>query len=104
MLLSSVNDMLDLKLIEQNKFLPKLEVFEPKSTFEFIEAMFKPQLQTQNCSLNIEFDQDEGQVSELLRPDKSCLSLRMPLPDKLIGDQIRLKQIIINIIKSMVKS
>ena len=40
MLLSSVNDMLDLKLIEQNKFLPKLEVFEPKSTFEFIEAMF----------------------------------------------------------------
>ena len=35
-----VNDMLDLKLIEVNQFEPKLQVFSPRNTFDFILSMF----------------------------------------------------------------
>ena len=42
MLLSLVNDVLDLKMIEQDKYAPKLERFKPKETLEFIVAMFQP--------------------------------------------------------------
>ena len=36
MILISVNDMLDYRLIEENTFAVKAELFKPKKTFEFI--------------------------------------------------------------------
>ena len=42
LLLASVNDMLDLRLIEENKFRPKIDLFSPKETFKFILSMFQP--------------------------------------------------------------
>lgn len=42
LLLCLVNDILDLKLIEENKFVPKNEVFSPRETFNFITKMFAP--------------------------------------------------------------
>ena len=36
MILISVNDMLDYRLIEENTFAVKAELFKPRETFEFI--------------------------------------------------------------------
>ena len=50
-MISLVNDMLDLKLIEKNKFVQKIEVFSPKDTFNFIINMFAPMTKVHNTSL-----------------------------------------------------
>ena len=42
LLLSLVNDILDLKLIEENKFIAKNSLFDPLKTFEFIKNIFTP--------------------------------------------------------------
>ena len=44
LLLCLVNDILDLKLIEEDKFVPKNEIFSPRDTFNFITTMFEPQV------------------------------------------------------------
>ena len=51
MLLCLVNDSLDMQLIEQNKFVPKVEVFSPAETFKFIINMFQPNLKLQKSTL-----------------------------------------------------
>ena len=43
LLLCLVNDVLDIKLIQEGKFKPKLEKFEPKKLLDFIVAMFQTQ-------------------------------------------------------------
>ena len=40
LLLGIVNDILDLKLIEVGKFVPKLETFSPLAALEFAVSMF----------------------------------------------------------------
>ena len=45
MLLCLVNDILDLKLIEENKFVSKQELFSVKDTLDFIINMFGPQVE-----------------------------------------------------------
>ena len=40
LLLSLVNDMLDINLIEEGKFVPKTEQFKLEDTFKFLTAMF----------------------------------------------------------------
>ena len=52
LLLGSLNDLLDLKLIEENKFVPKKEIFSPSETFTFILTMFAPVIEIQNCKLD----------------------------------------------------
>ena len=54
LLLCLVNDILDFKLIEEDKFVAKQEIFSPKSTFEFITNMFSPQAKMQNTKLKFE--------------------------------------------------
>ena len=36
MLLFSVNDILDFKLIEESNFIPKTQTFSPRDTFKFV--------------------------------------------------------------------
>ena len=46
LLLCLVNDVLDIKMIQSQKFQPKVEKFNPvKDVLEFIVAMFNPQAQ-----------------------------------------------------------
>ena len=42
LLLGLVNDILDYKLIEENNFLPKNELFSLQETFKFILEIFGP--------------------------------------------------------------
>ena len=47
LLLCLVNDVLDIKLIEEGKFQKKMERFEPQKLLDFIVAMFEPQAEMQ---------------------------------------------------------
>ena len=53
LLLSLVNDMLDLKLIDEGKFVPKKELFKPRELLQFISAMFEPQMKLADNTLSI---------------------------------------------------
>lgn len=54
MLLCLVNDVLDIKQIEQGVFEKKVQEFSPKSTLEWIAAMFKPQAAMVNTRIDTE--------------------------------------------------
>jgi len=103
LLLSLVNDVLDLKMIQHGQFTAKFEHFNPAEILDFILAMFKPQAGMQGTQLGYEtvsvadLDQaiDNGHAESLLP--------RHRLPDKLNGDQNRLKQILINLVKNALK-
>ena len=58
LLLSLVNDMMDIKLIEQGDFVPKIENFKPNLTFQFIKSMFEPSMKHVNSSLSLAAEQD----------------------------------------------
>ena len=45
LLLCLVNDSLDLRLIEQGKFVERRELFSPRETLNFITKMFAPQVE-----------------------------------------------------------
>ena len=51
MLVCLVNDVLDLKQIEDLNFTPKKETFSPTATFNFVTSMFAPQLAMQKAKL-----------------------------------------------------
>lgn len=104
LLLCLVNDVLDIKMIEQEQYQSKMEPFEPKKTLDFIVAMFSPQAEMQKTTIYVETISAEEsiraashnfQIDELLPTE--------PLPEALIGDQIRLKQILINLVKNALK-
>ena len=52
LLLSMVNDVLDIKLIESGNFTPKFETFNPLQTLQFIKDIFSPQTEMQKTTLN----------------------------------------------------
>ena len=54
LVLSLVNDTLDLSLIEKGKFFPKIQSFSPTETFKFIIRMFSSQMKMQDTSLTFE--------------------------------------------------
>ena len=51
LLLVLVNDVLDLKLIEEGDFVPKSEEFSLEETFNFIIKMFSPDFYFQRSSI-----------------------------------------------------
>ena len=54
LVLSLVNDTLDLSLIETGKFFPKIQSFSPTETFKFIIRMFSSQMKMQDTNLTFE--------------------------------------------------
>ena len=51
LLLCLVNDTIDLKLIEQGRFINQLEKFQPREVFQFILNTFKVQFKMKNYKL-----------------------------------------------------
>ena len=80
-----------MKMIEEGKFAVKSHTFNVKDLFNFITLMFEPQLKVQNNHLELEMQYCEGKVKY------------GELPRELTGDQIRLKQILINLTKNALK-
>ena len=83
LVLCFANDILDLQLLEENKFFPKKEIFAPEETLKFVIDLFRPMANFQRSTVNYR---------------------ALGLPEKLFGDQIRLKQILINLVKSRLAS
>ena len=108
LLMSFVNDMLDIKLIAEGKFAQKLSLFKPRETLAFINSMFEPQFRMLNLPLRIEIKNQpnekgaKGKDTRLLEMNSSSANGNQ-LPDILYGDQIRLKQILINLINNALK-
>ena len=105
LLLCSANDNLDLTVIEEGKFIPISEKFQPKAIFTFVLDIFAPWLRMQSNTLKFEA------VSRLRCPnDESMLlaeaddsTVPAELPGVLTGDHLRLKQVLINLVKNTLK-
>ena len=68
LLLCLINDILDLKMIEQDKFTTKQELFDPTKTLKFVVRIFTQQAKLQNSALSFEVVPSLGdpKISSLL--------------------------------------
>ena len=55
MLMASVNDMLDLRLIEDGLFMPKIQSFKPWKALKFIQNMLDGLSQISNTDIEIDY-------------------------------------------------
>ena len=84
LLLCLVNDILDMKMIDEDQFVTRHEEFDPTATLNFIVSMFAQTAEMQDTQLT--FVETNGK-----------------LPVTLIGDQVRLKQVLVNLTKNALK-
>lgn len=115
LLLHFVNNVLDLRMITNSSFLAKEANFDPNVTIFMILNMFSEQASMQN--VNLIFSgltyiptpmkrgaRSEEQISELFEladsSDGSLIRARLPC---LLGDQVRLQQVLINLLKNALK-
>lgn len=82
-LLSLVNDVLDLSKIEAEKLTFESIAFNPQEQLKEAFEFFKPKIADKNLSTSLFFEND--------------------LPVSLLGDPLRLKQVIINLLSNSVK-
>ena len=83
--------------------MPKLESFNPFAVLQFIIAIFKPMIQLQGTELIYETTRADDLEEALLYDHHRMLMTQQPLPIRLIGDEVRLKQILINLVKNAFK-
>ena len=60
LLLSLVNDILDLKLIEEGQFEAKMERFNPREAIDFILKMLNGQVALSNTKIQVDYIADEA--------------------------------------------
>ena len=82
------------KLIEEKTFAIKSELFKPRETFEFILSLLS---QTSFNDEQIIFEVKN--IDNMDANDYSHVLLNKDLPENLIGDKIRMTQILLNLIK-----
>ena len=104
LLLCLVNDILDLKMIDQDRFITRSELFNPNVTFKFVSNIFKKQAEMMDAPLIFETVQ-KLRSPEIVGPDDRELfdDELAPLPQQLIGDHLRLKQVLVNLVKNALK-
>lgn len=104
LLVCLVNDILDHKLIEQGKFRQRLITFKPIDTLQFVVNMFKNQADLLNIDLSFHVVQGPlTEQSRLLVFTQDHQEATTKFPVELYGDQIRLQQILVNLVKNAVK-
>ena len=94
--------MIDLKMIKHNEFKLQKKTFSPLEVLQFIMSLLSPQASDQRIEFSLKT------VSASLLNNLSCVKrygdlLETPLPDKLEGDEVRLKQVLINLVKNALK-
>lgn len=103
LLLSLVNDVLDIKLIQNGCFEPSLTVFNPLKTLNFVKAMFRPLAQMQRTSLTFRPVNHVTLKFGHVHNFEDSLMIKGDLPQSLYGDERRLKQVMINLVKNALK-
>ena len=101
LLLSLVHDVLDLKVIESGKFVRNDCPFCPIDTLDFIKSMFEAQCEMQNTAIRFQTTSVDS-IKYGFRRVPDVLSYES-LPETLIGDNLRLKQVLINLTKNAMK-
>ena len=77
MLLSLVNDILDLKLIDEGQFEPKMERFRPKDAINFILKMLDGQGELSNTKIVVEYIAvDETSNNDIIRVNSDLKPLQ----------------------------
>ena len=82
-LMSIINDILDLSKIEAGKFHIDKEPINPRSLINEIQTMFQAKINQKNLSFILDIDEN--------------------LPDTIIIDSVRIRQVLINIIGNAIK-
>ena len=105
LLLVLANDTFDMQAIFENKFKSRPEKFSPKKVLQFVQKLFATQCKIQDVELSLKTgDQDE--INQLVRAGDYDAMLQIArdkfkhLPEFLIGDQVRFKQVLINVVKT----
>lgn len=104
-LLSLVNDVIDLRQVQDGVLTAKSVVFDPLAVFTYMKEVFKPQLKRAKIVLKT-ICVDVSHFKSSLQPplEHSFKPLvQEKLPRLLKGDEIRLKQVLINLIKNSIK-
>ena len=83
--------------------MPKLESFNPLTVLQFIIAIFKPMTHLQRTELVYETTKAADLDKAFLYDHNETFMTLQPLPLCLIGDEVRLKQILINLVKNALK-
>lgn len=102
-LLSLVNDLLDIKMIEKGVFEPRCDNFNIRDTIDFVLQMFSEQSKLTQTEVSHESLMPSSlKEAYALHYDEIMLE-KAELPEQLFGDAIRLKQVLINLIKNALK-
>jgi len=103
-LLSLVNDMLDLKMMQGRVIEPKMAFFDPSETLQFIGKVFGHQTSLTKTEFSIHPVDSQCIANFRKVSSPETLGLKsVQLPEKLLGDNVRLKQILINLVKNAIK-
>ena len=85
-LLSLVNCILDMKLIESGEFVQKLEQFDPLTVLEFIIVIFKPQISLLGTQLTYETVKAADLDEAFIHDHNRMMMEQKNLPLVLVGD------------------
>ena len=91
-----IDDLLDLGMLKSGTFSLKAESFDILSVVRLILKIFGPQAKAKNVKMRATVQQVEVYDSELASDE-------LPQLPKLIGDERRIKQIMINLIRNALK-
>lgn len=103
-----VEDVLDLHQLGNpdaaDAFRLTMSVFNPNKVLKTIKEVFKPQAEAKGISLTVQTsleldlpDSEKIDMLALLRPRNEC---KLP---HLIGDERRLKQVLVNLVRNAIK-
>ena len=90
-------------MIDQDRFVKRDEPFKPSDTFKLIFGIFKKQSEMMNAPIIFETVK-QLYSPELVQATDEYLDNELDsLPQTLIGDHLRLKQVLVNLIKNALK-
>ncbi len=103
MLLSLVNDMLDLKLIRDGQFRLNIERFNPLLAVKFVSDLFEYESDAKNTKIKY-YTVAAEQLDQVFDHQARYKTLkRCNIPITLEGDELRFRQILINLVRNALK-
>ena len=105
LLLALANDTFDMQAIFENKFKERQVKFSPKDVLQFVQKLFATQCKIQDVELSLKTG-DQEEINQLGRAIDYESKLQIAkdrykrLPENLVGDQVRFKQVLINAVKT----